>query len=450
MADVDDLRSRLDAASFQPRGRWKELWVAAGTEFAAPAAGLVDRLLGDRSSDQAALAGAWLERLEGPAPRVPWQTWKAALAALDPREISTQTARKITAALRTADDPEAMVSFVVGALGDLPWKISRPLFRFGLLDLPIARAAAVALLLRADAEEFRAHAFTALAFCKELPSEARGAMWLNTWADPKRVAWDWDGYARLREPAALACTLSEPYQTAFCLEDPALRPAFTRALCRIIAREDPWLEPIWSEERSGEGAVGEKVLQRALDALSRVVQIAGDEDLARATLDTRWQALGLGGAIARGWLGGLDAVDALAQALGGPRAFEAMRALAHLGTGAASALTRVRGLPDGRDRTLTLAALEPSDAALDALIPLAQLEPAQLSEKGLQYVEGLITLGEYAGMLEPALECVRLWKLHGLNEARRAAWGRAHAAVSVLPELAGTVSAQRLVLPQGE
>lgn len=422
----EDLRHKLDLASMHPRGRLRELWQAAGAEFAQPARALVERVLSDRSHEGANAAAGWLAKLERPPPLLPWRAWTAALdewKALDGeggRKELRQRALATVKAMQACTDADRVVPLLLGGLG-AHWRVSSPLLRAKWLEAhPFGAAAAVAVLVGevGDSRSLRDGAFNALSHLKDLAVEARGAMWLETWSDPDRVRFDYSRYARLGEPAAIAAILHDSFILG--VDSLPMRPVLTKALCRIIKREDPWLEPQWSEPNYDEKPIGPIVLQRALDLLPRVAASTDSEELALRSLDGLWETLGVDGAVARGRLGGADAVPALVAALGGEAVHQALGALARVGTGARAALDAVRACPESRERALALAAIDGSPATLDALLPVCEEVIDRAPEVRSQYEEGLITQDEYARAFDPAAEAVRLWTMAGFTPEQAA------------------------------
>ena len=463
MSETDpDLRQKLDTASLMPRGRWKALWEAAAAEFALPARERVERLIADRSAQGVAEAAAWLAKPEGAPPLLPFGAWVAAfghwrnLDGEEGRKELRERARSWAKAVEGCADADRVLPLLLGGIA-AHWRVSYPLGRANWLDAhPLGHAAAVTCLsLVTEGDSLRAHAFRMLSHVKGLAVKARGAMWLVTWSDPTRVEFDYLDYARLEEPAAIASILHDSFLMGW--DRVPKRPGLTRALCRIIRREDPWLEPQWSEEDYDGKPMGPIVLQRALDILPRVAAATGGEQLARETLDPCWQSWGVDGAVARGRLGGVDAVPTLIAALSGDTVGRALHALGCIGAGARAALDTIRACPESRARTLALGAIDGSPQALEALLPLCEEVIAYAPEVRSQYEEGLITSDEYARTFDPAVEAVRLWSVAGFSPQQTKVNERLRAVCLEHTVVHGDFAIQRLLgnphpdpLPKGE
>jgi hypothetical protein len=414
---VDDLRAKLDAASLLPRGRWKELWLAAAEEFCAPAKPFVERALADETLEGAAAALNFLENPAGPLPLASWRAWRDAFAPwrkLNGGRGDPAKARALVDSIKQTTDAERVVPLMLGALSQ-DWSVRYAMERAKWHGAhPLAVSTLVSCVRLEGHDELRDHAFFSLGRVKDLPSEARGALWMVVWAE-RTPRWRWETLARLREPAAVAASLADAIDSTEAFEP---RPALTRALLRIVAREDPWLElPRDADDPSAPKV--DEVVARALAWLPRVAELTGLEAQAREALDPRWAALGVDGAVARGLLGGVDAVPALIAALAGERSERALEALTRLGAAAKSALDAVRATADSEARSLALAALDPTPDALEALVPICERRIAQAGERRDQYEEGLITAGEYARWFDAADVAVRLWNTHGTTPQRQ-------------------------------
>ncbi|MBL8915775.1 MAG: hypothetical protein JNM17_34070, partial [Archangium sp.] len=308
----DDLRARLDTASLLPRGRWKELWKAAAEEFAAPAAPHVARAFEDESPRGGDAAIAWLANPASELPAASLRAWIAAFSTLkgetdEQRKELRQRANVMVKTISAADLDRAMPLFLA-PFGPGQWRVRNPILRAKWLEsIPCGVAAAVALVMREpgrDFDDFSSNAFHALSKIRTLPSEARGALWMRVWADPEGAVWHWHSLAALGEPAAIAAILHDTFLWGDRLP---MRPALTRALVRVIAREDPWLEAKHSATDPG-APKPDVIVARALDQLARVAEATGTTELAIEALDTRWPSLGRAGALARARLGCADAV----------------------------------------------------------------------------------------------------------------------------------------------
>ncbi|MFT3706960.1 MAG: hypothetical protein QM817_04755 [Archangium sp.] len=443
---MDDLRRKLDTASLTPRGRWKELWLAAADEFCAPAKPYVERALGDASSDGQANVTAFLETFEGEIPLASRGAWKAALepwVALERKERGALKPRvkSLLAAVTKASAPELVVPIYLAAL-EQDWPV-RLAFERGRWHQAHPLAASIlvnCIRLPYGHDDVSDNAFFSLGRVNELPSEARGAMWLVLWGDRSRIAYRWGTMARLREPAAIAAGLAESLHG---LETWEPRPALTRALMRIIVGEDPWLA-VRRESDYPEAPTNADVISRAVAMLPRIAQATGLEDEAREVLATRWASFGVTGALARGFLGCADAVPALIDALGGERASDALLALSTLGLDAKAALERVSAAPESLERTIALASIDPSPATLDALIPIVERRAERAADVREQYQEGLITSDEYARWFDPADFAARSWRNHGFTPERAAALRRLAAALADHEAIHGDAAIQRL------
>lgn len=441
----DDLRSKLDTASLLPRGRWKELWKAAAEEFVAPALVHVERAFADERPAGGDAAIAWLAKPELEIPRASLRTWTAAFETLkadteEARKELQQRANTMVKTMAGSPDLELVMPLFLSALGPASWRVRMPILRAKwLTSIPCGLAAAVACVLT-DRDGFSSNAFHELSKIRTLPSEARGALWMKIWADPDSVRWHWQSLARLGEPAAISAILHDAYTWGDRLP---MRPALTRALCRVITREDPWLEG--KHDATDPGAPKPVlIVARALDHLARVAEATGTTELAIETLDTRWSSLGRAGALARARLGCTDAVNALIPALAANvepplepgvdpedslatfewkrrhSAEEALLALAGVGVNAGAALEAARNAPESFERTLALAAIDPNPQTLDALIPLVERAISGAAEIRSQYEEGLITNDEYARkIVDDADFAKRLWTAQGMTDARR-------------------------------
>lgn len=372
----DPLREQLDRASFTPRGTRKPHWEAAAREFAEPAWAAVAAALADSNDDGAAEAVECFASPPQVLPRLPVAAWLAGFTALRPRMQAQRMPVLKALALLLQDEPDIEVALPLllagcsdaGAVCGVGSRSMNWLAR-----QPWGPAAAVACLLQDDLHVLHAGAFACLGHVRELPTAARGALWLAVWRDPWQIGSTWPTLARLGEPAAIACILADAMPVSVAELPP--RPAVTRALVRIVEGEDPWLTAY--TRRTAEewrGRPPEKFLARAVELLPFVALRCGELDAARAVLASRWAALP-GGAVAWALLGGVEAAPALVEQLSADDDAPAM-ALAALGPRAADVADAAQARLHGFVAVIVEAALRPSPEALDRLISVVDADLA--------------------------------------------------------------------------
>jgi hypothetical protein len=441
-----DLRTQLDRDSFRPRGYGRETWRREARGFAGPVWGLVEALLGDDSEAGAEQATDFLDSTASRPPRVGWRGWAAALG--DQKGSREQIAARVKSfAARLAEEPDhervlpALVAAIAGqrrvALWGpndrLPHDVQYAIRQHRLLEVvPLGVETGVACLLLPRAFSMREEVFEALCRVRTaIPTAARGAMWLTVWEATGPTYGYWRGLGQLHEPAAIAAVLTDIFWWESLPSLPP-RPATTRGLARIVARQDPWLldrppEYAWSGRLVEEWPeLCEKARTRAFALIPWAARAWGGAAEARAAVDNHWPSGGLDGAVAQALLGGLESIDVLIAALADADCPDTVfLALASLGSRAAAALPRLRTLLHP-SAVIALASIEPGhDGELGPVIDEALGRAPVIRE---QYHEGLITSWEFAQWWWPVAASVAVWRaLPSLSATRQQTIARVRA-----------------------
>lgn len=364
---------------------------------------------------------------EAPIPLLSEAAWQAAfdlIPSRDQRGVFGSFRKRLKGASREVMIPLLRASLLRQPIG------ADVLFRGAPLIVPVT----MSLLVDEDVDpEVKRRSLVTVAMrhnAKDLPLEARGALWLTVWDQPALAldvfVWSLLGYRG--EPAAVGGAMLALTPS---LDDLAPREATTRALLGILNRTDPWLTANWDAiEQTAEdkGPIGPRVWAGALAFVADSALLWGGAssviETLRGLLRDAAPSNRLPIAVALGRLGDETGSPVLLEALSEDQAENTttIEALAALGPKAVAAAPVLEKLLDGPSlysrwrRVNLLVALSnvcPEDPTWSDQLARELTSEELLSwmrNSQEQFVEGLITADELAQhWVRPTVSALRTW-----------------------------------------